>query len=115
VAIQDGISFRHGDAAVRAAYGYVVLGCHVHYVHCYPNRHLGVVLDNEEKKALGAAGKAWKNACTCPHPVGLNLNLDKQQRRRLRKPLRLSYYKSADFFCACEACQSFKRRYAPQK
>jgi hypothetical protein len=67
VAIQDGISFRHGDAAVRAAYGYVVLGCHVHYVHCYPNRHLGVVLDNEEKKALGAAGKAWKNAYAHAH------------------------------------------------
>jgi hypothetical protein len=67
VAIQDGISFRHGDATVRAAYGYVVLGCHVHYVHCYPNRHLGVVLDNEEKKAHGTAGTAWKNAYAHAH------------------------------------------------
>ena len=60
--IQDGTSFRHGDAAVRPAYGNVVLGSHVHYVHRYSNRHLGVVLDNEEKKAHGGAGKARKNA-----------------------------------------------------
>jgi hypothetical protein len=62
VAIQDGISFRHGDAAVRAAYGYVVLGCHVRLVHRCSNRHVRVVLDNEEKEAHGAAGKARKNA-----------------------------------------------------
>jgi hypothetical protein len=62
VAIQDGISFRHGDATVRAAYGYVVLGCHVRHVHRCSNRHVRVVLDNEEKKAHGATWKAWKNA-----------------------------------------------------
>jgi hypothetical protein len=65
--IQDGISFRHGDAAVRPAYGNVVLGSHVPYVHRYSNRHLGVVLDNEEKKAHGGAGKARKNAYTHAH------------------------------------------------
>jgi hypothetical protein len=60
--IQDGISFRHGDAAVRAANGYVVLGCHVRLVHRCSNHHVRVILDNEEKEAHGAAGKARKNA-----------------------------------------------------
>jgi hypothetical protein len=62
VAIQGGISFRHGDAAVRAAYGNVVHGCYVCHVHRYPNPHVRVVLGNEEKKAYGTAGKARKNA-----------------------------------------------------
>jgi len=67
VAIETGLSFFDGDAVVRAAYGTVVLGSYVRNVHRYPNNHLGVVLDNEEKKAHRLDGKPRKNAYAHAH------------------------------------------------
>ena len=64
VAIQDGISFRHGDAATGAAYGNPVLDCHVrHFYRCsnHYGRAVRAVL-GDEKNAHGKDKKVRKSA-----------------------------------------------------
>jgi hypothetical protein len=62
--IQDGISFYHGDAAVRKSTRNPFRGCHARHFYRCSNHHGGAVraILGDEKNACGKEGKDRKNA-----------------------------------------------------